>query len=38
MLATIFYLAPETIPSLQAYQLPHNQSIIKLSYKENLLF
>lgn len=36
-LAVIFYLAPETINGLNAYQLPSNEQFIKLGFRENLL-
>jgi hypothetical protein len=38
LLATLMYLAPESISNLQAYQLPSSEQFIHLGFKENLLF
>lgn len=38
LLATLMYLAPESISNLQAYQLPSSEQFIQLGFKENLLF
>ncbi|MES2797348.1 MAG: phosphatase PAP2 family protein [Bacteroidota bacterium] len=38
LLATLFFLSPEVIPGLQAYQSTNNEALIQIGFKENLLF